>query len=522
MKPPPVFFGDSEKLADFRTHRTKVRSESWVGTHAIAIPKGVRGVARTENSRVKTIETGWRRGCRPSVKLTALVGAACLSLSSLAHAETISGALSRAYSGNPDINQQRASVRASDENVPRAMSGYRPRVTATADAGRQWTESDIHGVPKTIKTVSNPRGVGLSVTQNLWNGNRTENGVRQAESGVFAARETMRQTEQTVLQNGATAYMNVLRDTAILNLRKNNISVIEEQLRQTRNRFQVGEVTRTDVAQAEASLAQARSDYFAAQSNLQSSVASYRQVIGVEPKRLEPARPIEALLPKSMVAAVQVSQVEHPAVQAALHNVDAQALNVKVVEGELYPTIGVTGSVAKRYDPSGLSIGSQSLSASIVGSISVPIYEGGEVYARARQAKELLGQARLQADLQRDAVRALVVSTWGQLETAKAQIVSGQAAVTAAEIALNGVREEAKVGQRTTLDVLNAQQALLNTRVLLVTAQRDRVVASYAVMAATGRLSAQNLNLKVANYDARAHFDQVKDKWIGLRTPDGR
>jgi outer membrane protein len=197
-------------------------------------------------------------------------------------------------------------------------------------------------------------------------------------------------------------------------------------------------------------------------------------------------------------------------------------LNVKVIEGELYPTVGVTGSVNKRFDPSGFQPGAQTLTASIVGQISVPIYEGGEVYARTRQAKEQLGQARLQADLQRDAVRALVYSTWGQLETARAQIISGQAAVTAAEIALNGVREEAKVGQRTTLDVLNAQQALLNTRVLLVTAQRDRVVASYAVMAATGRLSPENLRLKVATYEPRVHFEQVKDKWIGLRTPDGR
>lgn len=453
---------------------------------------------------------------------SALIGLAALLFSPGAQAESISGALVRAYLGNPDINQQRASVRASDENIPRAMSGYRPRVTATADAGHQATEAHIPGLPREINTVSNPRGYGVSVTQNIWNGNRTENSVRQAESGVFASREAMRQTEQNVLQAGATTYMNVLRDTAILNLRRNNITVLEEQLRQTSNRFQVGEVTRTDVAQSEASLAQARSDFYAAQSNLQSSVAAYRQVIGVEPTRLEPARPIEALLPKSLAQAVQTSQVEHPAVQAALHNVDAQALNVKIVEGELAPTVGLTGAVNKRFDPTSSSVGTQTLSASIVGQISIPIYEGGEVYARARQAKEILGQARLQADLQRDAVRALVVSTWGQLETARAMIRSGQAAVTAAEIALNGVREEAKVGQRTTLDVLNAQQALLNARVLLVTSQRDRVVASYAVMAAVGRLSPTELNLKVARYEPRVHFDQVKDKWIGLRTPDGR
>jgi outer membrane protein len=315
--------------------------------------------------------------------------------------------------------------------------------------------------------------------------------------------------------------MNVLRDTAILDLRKSNIIVLEQQLRQTKDRFTVGELTRTDVAQAEASLASARSDYFTAQANLQNSIATYRQVIGVQPTRLEAARPVDQLLPHALSVAIDTSFNEHPAIAAALHAVDAAEIQVKLVEGELYPTVGISGSVTQNYALSGLP-SEHSFNAAIVGQVSVPLYAGGEVFARARQSKELLAQARLQADQQRDAVRALVVSSWGQLDTAKAVILSSQAAVKAAEIALNGIREEARVGQRTTFDILTAQQTLLNARVALVSAQRDHVVASYTVMAAIGKLTAANLNLNVIPYDPTIHFNQVKDKWAGLRTPDGR
>ncbi len=436
-----------------------------------------------------------------------------------AHAETISGALSRAYMGNPDLNQQRASTRASDENVSKANGGYRPQVAGTASFGYANTDGIIFG--NRIKSNTVPNAAGFTVTETIFNGNRTTNTVRQAESQVFQSRETTRNTEQNTLQNGATAYMNVLRDTAILELNKNNITVLEEQLRQTRDRFNVGEVTRTDVAQSESSLATARSQYFTAQANLETSIANYRQIIGVEPRRLEAARPIDRLLPPSLEQAIRVALAEHPSVQAAFHNVDAAALQVQIAEGALYPTLNVAGGVQQSNAQSGLPSYS-SFQATVLAQFSVPLYQGGEEYATIRQAKELLAQARLQADLQRDEIRANLVSTWGQLETAKAVIRSSEAAVKASEIALDGVREEAKVGQRTTLDVLMAQQTLLQSRVSLVSAQRDRVVASYAVDAATGRLSAPNLGLAVIEYDPTVHFDQVKDKWIGLRTPDGR
>ena len=389
----------------------------------------------------------------------------------------------------------------------------------TATLGYQYTNGTLQS--ELINSNTLPTSAGLTVTENLFNGNRTTNGVRQAESQMLQSREQTRLNEQNVLQNGATAYMNVLRDTAILELNKNNITVLEEQLRQTRDRFNVGEVTRTDVAQAESSLATARSNYFTAQANLQTSIANYRQIIGVEPHRLEAARPIDALLPPDLNTAIGVALSEHPQIQSALHAVDAALLQVQLNEGNLYPQFDVVGNVQQSNEQQGI-IGNRSFQGSIVGQLSVPLYTGGDTYASIRQAKELLTQARLQADLARDQIRAGLVSNWGQLETAKAVIRSSMAAVKASEIALDGVREEAKVGQRTTLDVLMAQQTLLQSRVNLVSAQRDRVVASYAVLAAAGRLSAANLSLAVIQYDPTIHYDQVKDKWIGLRTPDGR
>jgi outer membrane protein len=432
--------------------------------------------------------------------------------------DTLLGALSRAYGTNPELNAQRANLRAVDEGLPQALSGYRPRVTATGDIGRTQASSVNRG--REASDVFTPRGVGISVEQTLFNGFRTENSSRAAESRILGGRATLRNTEQNVLLNAATAYMNVLRDTAILNLRRNNVEVLEEQLRQTRDRFNVGEVTRTDVAQSESRLARSRSDASVATGNLRASIARYRQLVGVEPKRLAPAQAIEKLLPRSIDAAVQISQSEHPAIIAALHGVDTQLLQVKVVEADLYPTLGLTGSLAKRWESQASD--TETYSASVVARLSVPIYEGGLTYSRVRQEKETLGERRIQVDQQRDVVRQAVIASYSSFEATRFQIEGELASVRAQETALAGVREEAKVGQRTTLDVLNSQQELLDARVRLITAQRDRVVASYNVLAAIGRLSASTLGLKVAKYDPKVHFNQVKDKWIGLRTPEGQ
>ena len=455
--------------------------------------------------------------------------AAGLAVTGPASSETLESALAKAYGGNPQLNASRAGVRATDETVAIAKSGYRPTAAITADIGQQYSDFSIGGSSSAALNQSSaligprtltPGGAGLTVNQTLFNGFQTDNNTRRAESNVYSQRESLRSTEMLVLYNGVTSYMNVLSNTATLELNRNNVEVLEEQLRQTRDRFNVGEVTRTDVAQAEARLAGARSQVSVAESNLRTSIGTYRQNIGVEPRQLAPGRPLDRYVPASLDAAIAIGLQEHPQILSALHAVDAAEAQVKVLEGTLYPTVGLQGAVSQRFNST--YPGDNSLSASIVGRVTIPLYQGGQEYAQIRQAKELVSQNRIQADLVRDQVRAQVVDFWGRLEAAKAQVIAAQAQVQANEVALNGVREEARVGQRTTLDVLNAQQELLNARVNLITAQRDRVIYSYGVVQAIGRLTVRYTAVPVAAYSAKVHYDQVKDLWYGVRSPDGR
>jgi outer membrane protein len=436
---------------------------------------------------------------------------------------TLPAALIQAYQNNPQLNAQRAAARAVDENVSIALGGYRPRVSGTSSLSQVHIDNLSRGTPNTRavggRTVTT---LGVTATQTLFNGFQTGNRTRQAEAQVFAARETLRNTEQSVLLSAATAYMNLLRDTAILELQRSNVTVLEATLRQTRDRFNVGEVTRTDVAQSESSLAAGRSSLLTAEANVVTSRANYRQVIGVEPGRLVAAMPVDRLSPRNLPGALGRARTEHPTITTAAYNVDAAAYQVKVAEGALYPTLSLQGAAQKSWNSASSLVPLESLSASVTTQLSVPIYQGGGEYATIRQAKETLGQRRLDLDTARDQVQSTVTQAWGQLQAAKAQIEATQAQVAASEIALNGVREEARVGQRTTLDVLNAQQALVNARVALVTAQRDRVVASYTVLAATGGLSPRILGLGIPTYDPIVHYQQIRDSWTGVRTPDGR
>ncbi len=459
------------------------------------------------------------------------LASAAAPLAAPALADTIESALVQAYQNNPTLNSQRAAVRATDENVPVALSGYRPRVTVNASGGEQSLSSTsktsgiVPGTPTNYLTQSGynaPYGAGATITQTLYNGFQTANRTRAAESQVFAARETLRATEQQVLLSAVTAYMNLLRDSAILDLQRRNVEVLQEQLRQTRDRFNVGEVTRTDVAQSESSLAAGRSQVLSAQATYTASLATYRQVIGVDPGKLAPGTPVDRFSPTKVTDAIAVGSSSHPTVSTAQYNVDVAEQQVKVAEGALLPTISLQGNFQQNFmSQSSLNV-YQSYTASVLGQLSVPIYQGGAEYAAIRQAKETLGQKRIDLDTARDQVRQNVVQSWGQLDAAKANIEATQAQVTSSEIALNGVREEARVGQRTTLDVLNAQQVLVNARVALVTAQHDRVVASYTLLASVGRLSPQVLGLRVPVYNPVVHYHQVRDSWAGVRTPSGR
>ncbi|QQO11769.1 TolC family outer membrane protein [Bradyrhizobium diazoefficiens] len=460
-------------------------------------------------------------GAAVSVVLLALAGPAP------ALADTIEAALVRAYQNNPQLNAQRAQVRSTDENVPQALSGYRPKVNLSLSSGYQYQDIQQTQKGPSIYSASpftsgplQPNSASLTVNQTLYNGNQTANRTRAAESQVSGSREALRVLEQTVLLQAATAYMDYLRDSATLEVQRSNVRVLEQTLKQTRDRFNVGEVTRTDVAQSEAQLAAGRTQALTAESNLTTTRANFRRIIGNEPAVLAPGSPVDRFLPRTLASAVNLSLVENPNVTAAMFGIDVNYLQVKINEGALLPTLTVQAAVSQSTEQT-LTV-FRTTTASAIATASVPIYQGGGEYSLIRQSKENLAQQRLNLETTRDQTRANVVQAWGQLEAGKAQVKSAQAQVTASEIALNGVREEAKAGQRTTLDVLNAQQALVNARVALVTAQHDRVVASYSVLNAVGRLAPQVLGLNTTVYDPSVHYQQVRDSWAGVRTPDGR
>ena len=453
-------------------------------------------------------------------KIKSVIGAALLAAPLFAGlnvgqlgAETLKAALASAYMNNPELRAERARQRATDEGVPQALSGWRPVISGSGDLGKSRTKS-WSGAGSTVSRLD-PRGFGISITQPIFSGLRTVNGVKQAEASVLAGREALLNLEQNILLNSITAYLDVLRDTAILRLRRNNHTVLQAQLRSTRARFDVGELTRTDVAQARARVSGALSEVNAARANLASSRAVFRQNIGHAPGSLRYPRSIASKLPRSKKQAYQIAMSEHPAILASAHTEEAARHNIKVTRGELYPSVSAEAAYSRRWEPSSLT--RKTATASITGRLTIPLYQGGAVYSRLRQAKHTHAQRSLELDKTRAAVRASVSSAWEGLNAARAQIIAAQQQVRAARIALNGVRQEAKVGQRTTLDVLNAQQELLDANVSLVLSERNATVASYSLLSAIGRLSARYLALPVKLHDPTVNYRHVRKQWFGAK-----
>lgn len=450
--------------------------------------------------------------------VAAMVGAMAFALmAGPVAAESMNAALGSAYINNPDLNSARAQMRAIDENVPKALSGYRPQAMISGDLSAKTTR---HNLSTDWSKGSMPRGVTLSVEQPIFLGFRTTNSVKQAQSSVKAAREQLRVVESNVLLDAVTAFMDVIRAQVVVNLTAQNIEFLREQLRAAEDRLNVGEGTRTDVAQTNARLQEGISDYAQAVADLNRAIATYIQVIGHRPESLGGYNGIERLLPRTMDEGLAVALSQHPSIVAALYNVDIASYNVRIAEGAALPTATMSGSFTHREDES--FDGSWNQEARITGRLSVPLYQGGEVAANVRQFKETLGQRRIDLDAARAQVRQAFVSAWGQLDAAKAQVTAAQAQVSAQQLVLTGVIEERRVGQRTTLDVLNAQQDLLQAQVSLVNAQYARVVGAYSLLSAYGKLDAKTLALGVEIYDPAEHYYAVRDKWGGLRTPDGR
>ena len=308
-----------------------------------------------------------------------------------------------------------------------------------------------------------------------------------------------------------------MRDQAVVSLRQTNVDVLTEQLRQTKDRFNVGEVTRTDVAQAEARRSDAITQLYAAQANFKTSRATYEQVIGHPPSNLVHPPTIVHLLPTTLNDAMTLGDGENPVILNAVYQEEASLYNVNQIMGELLPQVTLDAQYQQRFDLSTLL--KEQETTTVMGRVNIPLYQGGGVAARVRQAKETNNRLKKEVEDARLRIHAEVASNWAQLQATASEIQSAQSSLEANGIALQGVREEEKVGQRTTLDVLNAQLEYLGSQIQLVTAKRDRVVAEYALYSSVGRLDAQSLGLSVPYYDPLEHYDIVKNKWIGLKPP---
>jgi TolC family type I secretion outer membrane protein len=435
-----------------------------------------------------------------------------LALMPLAPAEAASlyEALATAYAANPTLEAARANLRAIDENVPQVLSEWRPSVIGQAQAGHEWDE--VQGPTQALsQSETNPRSYSVTVRQPIFDGFGTVSGTSQAENQVEAGRARLINTEQSVLQSAVSAYMAVVRDTAVLELNRSNEKVLQAQLEATEARFEVGELTRTDVAQAQSRLQGAIAARIQAEGQLTSSRAIYRQVIGEDP--VDVAMPTDMPpLPSSKDEAIALSQAA-PNVVAAQFDERAAKDNIDVQFSDLLPSVAIEGSYERRED-----VGTRDNEANVgqvLGTVTIPLYQAGAPDSRVRQSKQVYMQTRRLTDEALRAAEQEAITAWQGLQTAVAQSQSFEEQVRAADLALEGVRQEQEVGARTILDVLDAEQESLNAKVSLVSSQTDRVVAQYRLLAAGGALTAANLALGVEFYDPRQHYDQVRDKFIG-------
>jgi outer membrane protein len=451
--------------------------------------------------------------------LAAIMAPAIVALSSAAWADSIFDAMAKAYENNPDLNAARAGLRATDEGVTIAKAGWRPQISGFAQfsKNRYSLKQESKAEPDFIS-----KSIGLTITQQVFDGFQTLNRVRAAESNVYSERANLKASEIQTLLSAAQAYANIARDQEIVSIRKQNLAFLREQVNAANARLDVGEGTKTDVSLAEAELAQAQGSLANAEFQLKQSRAVYVQIVGETPKGIRQAKPIAKTLPSSIDEAVEIGWREHPAVQAAMYSIDSAGFQVKTAEGQMLPGVVLQGQVASNRGNSDFTSLNNYDTSSITARLNVPIYQGGAEYGEIRQAKERLGQRQIQLDSVRLEVQRTIVSSIAQYDAAKAMIEAGNVQLQAAQQALDGVLEERKVGQATTLDVLNYQARVLNARESLASSNRDAVVASFGAVAAMGHLTLDTVGLKVARYEPEEHYAKVKDKWFGLRTVDGR
>ncbi len=428
-----------------------------------------------------------------------------------AQGQTLIDAFVSTYNSNPDLLAQRARLRVVDETVSQALAGWRPVIRSQGEIGINQQNSSLR-TPR--EQDLRPNSYSFSVTQPLYRGGKTIAATRGAEADVRAERATLTDREQTVLLGAVSSYSDVVLDVATVQLRRNNVRVLQEQLAATNARFRVGELTRTDVAQAESRLAGSQSDLIAAEAQSANSRAAYQRVVGQVPGPNLREAPLMGTAPATEDQSVAMSIENAPRVVAAKNRVSSANFGIDNAIGDLLPSAQIVGTVSRAWDS---QIRNDHLySYSVRGQVTVPLYQGGGEHSRVRAAKQAFGQRQNELDSARRQSAEAAIRAFRLFEAARARVESLGAQVRAAQVALDGVRQEAQVGSRTTLDVLNAEQELLNAQVQLVSARRDLVVGHYTLLAETGQLTARQLRLPVEYYDEERYYKKVRDSWFGL------
>jgi outer membrane protein len=450
---------------------------------------------------------------------TGLMITVCTMPSAFA-ADTLTDALVKAYQSNPQLMAERANLRATDEEVAQAIARWRPTITLSGDYSRVETEN------KTDPTPDNPLGVNFERRNDPWNAAVTAQQTvfaggtilaqrRQADAQVRAGRARLHSTEQSVILDTVTSYMNVVRDESVVKLNQTNVELLKKQLEAAKARFDVGEITRTDVSQAEARLASGQFQLTSAEANLIASRTFYERTVGEAPGTLE-TKPAVPALPESETAARATANGGNPTLVAAREAQEAADYAIDFAVGQMLPTVTVQAS----YGRSGQEFGPETISddTRITAAARFPLYQGGAEWSNIRQAKELFNKARMDTEFARRTTDERVSNSWEAYRAAKASVEANLQQVKASEIAFEGVQQELEVGSRTTLDVLDQQQELLNARVALVRSERDEIVAGYSLLASVGKLTAQELQLPVQVYDPKGNYEMQTWRPLGAAT----
>ncbi len=451
----------------------------------------------------------------------------------VAPAQTLQEALAQAYATNPTLAAALAGLNATNEEIPEALSTIRPTVSVTGDAGVTYTSTEfedgafgsdaLFGADdddddSESETIT-PASIGISVSQPIYQGGETFAELREAENNIQTERATVVDTEQDILLETVTAYLDVVEAQAVLELEINNEQVLRRQLEAAQDRFNVGEVTRTDVAQAEAGVAGAVAGRIVAEGELRDTRSEFERVVGIPPGSLQ-APPAPPGLPTSLEETIALAAANNPNIIAVQFSERAALAAVDVARAGLLPDVSITGSVTRDVEPS-TTVSSQS-TAQVTAQVTVPLYQAGLVTSNVRAAKHVANEVRILVEETRRDVVDAAVAAWVDLTTARATIESLLSEVRANEIALDGVEQEALVGARTVLDILDAQTVLLDSQVDLVTAQRDELVAAYEVLASVGRLTARALNLPVDYYEFDVSYDRTRSRIWGTSIEDSR